>query len=148
MDAPPIVEIQEIYNFVRQNSSFFEQMKEMKNLLDDEEGGEKGDIKRLEGGLMFLHDMGKVIYFGDGGSGRGGGGGGGGGGIGSKVVVRPQWLTRCLACIVTQEVKGTYIKEVMIFIYPWRWILFIFYYYYYFIFQFSYTFPPGSNSSL
>ena len=87
---------------MKDNSDFFQQIKELKSPLDDEEeGGERGEMKRLEGGLLFLHDMGKVIYF-----------GGEGGGIGSKVVLRPQWLTRCLACIVTQEVKGTYIKEV------------------------------------
>ena len=60
------------------------------------------DLKRLEAGLHFLHDLGRIVFFGadkaD-------------GDVAGKVVLQPQWLTRCLACIVTQEVKGTYIKQ-------------------------------------
>ena len=98
-----------MYEVAIKESNFFSEINEFSwKSREGELGGvvedvKKRNLKRLEMGLYFLHDLGKLVYFGSDKS---------DGNMAGMVILQPQWLTRCLACIVTQEVKGTYIKEV------------------------------------
>jgi hypothetical protein len=97
---PPVMDIEEMYSIVLKQSEFFS-LRDKRDELSGEEQ-KKADLKRLESAFLFLHDLGRVIFFGnDMNDGQ----------MAGKIVLQPQWLTRCLACIVTQEVKGTYIKK-------------------------------------
>ena len=80
-----------MYDVAKKESNFFSEINEVSWKM--REGGETGggedvkkrNLKRLEMGLYFLHDLGRLVYFGSDKS---------DGNMAGMVILQPQWLTR------------------------------------------------------
>jgi hypothetical protein len=89
ISEPPLLTIEETHTLLAAKTSLFSSI------------SSEMSLQRMDSALSFLHDLGRIIYFRQ--KDRSS--------FMNRVILVPPWLTRCLACIVTQEVKGTYIKN-------------------------------------